>query len=89
MKRTLHLQLTDTHLVGEWRVNGPALYTYEVYEKRHEITPAYWGGYLRHNEIHSRIFNRQKQLISDEFVSENHAIMMYEPLLERKENISL
>lgn len=23
----LHLQLTDTHLVGEWRANEPALYT--------------------------------------------------------------
>lgn len=85
----LNLELTNTHLVGEWRANEPALYTYEVYEKRHEITPAYWGGYLRHNEIYRRVFNRQKQLISDEFVTENHAIMMYEPLLESKENISL
>ncbi|TCJ03240.1 VanW family protein [Cytobacillus praedii] len=85
----IHLQLTGTHLVGEWRASEPALYTYEVYEKRHEITPAYWGGYLRHNEIYRRKFNRQKQLICDEFVTENHAVMMYEPLLESKGNIIL
>lgn len=78
----LHLYLTDTHLVGEWLAKEPALYTYEVYEKQHVITPAYWGGYLRHNEIYRRKFNRQNELVEDEYVTENHAIMMYEPLLE-------
>jgi vancomycin resistance protein VanW len=78
----LHLYLTDTHLVGEWRTEQQPLESYQVYEKEHWITPAYWGGYLRHNIIHRKIFNRQKQLIDDEYVTENHAIMMYEPLLE-------
>ncbi len=78
----LHLYLTDTHLVGEWRSEQAPLQSYEVYEKEHWITPAYWGGYLRHNLIHRKVFNRQKQQIDDEYVTENHAIMMYEPLLE-------
>lgn len=78
----LYLYLTDTHLVGEWRTVMEPLYTYEVYEKEHAITPAYWGGYLRHNTIYRRVFNRQKQLVDDQYITENHAIMMYEPLLE-------
>lgn len=80
----LHLYLTNTHLVGEWRAKEPPLYSYEVYEKHHAITPAYWGGYLRHNEIFRKVFNRQNQQIDDEYITENHAIMMYEPLLEIK-----
>jgi vancomycin resistance protein VanW len=78
----LQLYLTDTHLVGEWRTEQEPLQCYQVYEKEHWITPAYWGGYLRHNLIHRKVFNRQKQQIDDEYVTENHAIMMYEPLLE-------
>lgn len=80
----LHLSLTDTHLVGEWRALNPSLYSYEIYEKEHQITPAYWGGYVRHNILNRKIYNRKKQLIDDEFIVENHAIMMYEPLLEQK-----
>jgi vancomycin resistance protein VanW len=77
----LHLHLTDTHLVGEWRTDQQPLESYHVYEKEHWITPAYWGGYLRHNLIYRKVFNRQNHQIDDEYVTENHAIMMYEPLL--------
>lgn len=77
----LHLYITDKHLVGEWRVAYPQLYQYEVYEKEHSIQSAYWGGYIRHNVIQRRVYNQQKQFIEDQYVTENHAIMMYEPLL--------
>ena len=33
----LVLQVTDTHLEGEWRADGPQTCRYEVYEKEHEI----------------------------------------------------
>ncbi|WP_062105403.1 VanW family protein [Bacillus niameyensis] len=82
----LYLTVTDTHLVGEWRTTTPTLHTYHVYEKNHMISPAYWGGYLRHNTIFRKKYNRQKQLVADEFITENHAIMMYEPLLENTNN---
>ncbi|MGV3465195.1 MAG: VanW family protein [Heyndrickxia sp.] len=82
----LYLSLTDTHLVGEWRALQPSLYSYQIYEKEHQITPAYWGGYVRHNIINRKTFNLQQQLIDDEYVVENHAIMMYEPLLEQNIN---
>lgn len=75
--------LTDSHLVGEWRSYSSPLNTYEVYEKNQRITFEYWGGYIRHNEIHRKVFNKNKNFIDDEFITENHAIMMYEPLLEK------
>ncbi len=78
----LVLYLTETHLVGEWRSSSSPLNTYEVYEKNPRITFEYWGGYIRHNEIHRKVFNKNKDFIDDEFITENHAIMMYEPLLE-------
>ncbi|HYK72810.1 MAG TPA: VanW family protein [Pseudoneobacillus sp.] len=85
----LHLYLTDTHLVGEWRTTEPLLYTYQIYEKGHKITPAYWGGYLRQNMIARKKFNRQGNLVDDENITENHAIMMYEPLLEMNKEEAL
>ncbi|WP_059172731.1 VanW family protein [Bacillus sp. FJAT-27445] len=80
----LHVRLTDSHLVGEWRCNEPPLYNYRIYEKEHSITPAYWGGYIRHNELWRKVYNRQHKLVHEEFVTENNAIMMYEPLLEQQ-----
>lgn len=77
----LVLYLTDTHLVGEWRADNPATRNYEVYEKDHLISLEYWGGYVRHNSIYRRIYNIQNELIDDEFITQNHAIMMYEPML--------
>ncbi|UJF36253.1 VanW family protein [Paenibacillus hexagrammi] len=77
----LIVYLTDTHLVGEWRSDLPAVHTYEIYEKNHWITQEYWGGYVRHNTIFRKVWNHERELVRDEYVTENHAIMMYEPLL--------
>jgi vancomycin resistance protein VanW len=77
----LVINLTDTHLVGEWRADVPQTRTYEVYEKEHWITQEYWGGYARHNKIHRKVFNLNQEWIDDEYITENNAIMMYEPLL--------
>ncbi|WP_102262631.1 VanW family protein [Mesobacillus jeotgali] len=80
----LVVYLNDTHLVGEWRSESQPIQTYQVYEREHLITREYWGGYVRHNTIHRKVFNKEKIQIDDEFVTENHAIMMYEPLLEQQ-----
>ena len=77
----LVLYLTDTHLVGEWRSDSPTIQTYEVYEADHKISLEYWGGYVRQNRIHRKIFNGEGVQTSDEFITENNAIMMYEPFL--------
>ncbi|OPH56573.1 vancomycin resistance protein [Paenibacillus ferrarius] len=81
----LAIRLTESHLVGEWRAEMPPIHTYEIYERNHWITREYWGGYVRHNEIHRKVFNQQDELVGDEWITENHAIMMYEPLLEQGE----
>ncbi len=77
----LVIYLTDTHLVGEWRSDIPTAKLYEVYEQEHRITSEYWGGYVRHNKIFRKVYSIGNELIDDEFITENHAIMMYEPLL--------
>jgi vancomycin resistance protein VanW len=78
----LHLHLTDTHLVGEWWSDQPPTRTYHVYEKEHRIIQAPWGGYIRYNQIWRKIFDTSGDLIDDQFLLENHAIMMYSPLLD-------
>lgn len=69
--------------MGEWRAEFPAVHAYEIYEANHWITREYWGGYVRHNEIHRRVRNQENEIVGDEWVTENHAIMMYEPLLQQ------
>lgn len=78
----LVIYLTDTHLVGEWKSDIPPTQTYEIYEKEHWITHEYWGGYVRHNRISRKVYNIDHELIDDEMITENHAIMMYEPMLQ-------
>ncbi|KGX90346.1 VanW family protein [Pontibacillus marinus] len=82
----LNLWLTDEHLVGEWRSTHAPLTSYQVYEKEHAITHEHWGAYVRHNKIHRRVYNYQQEEIDDEYVTENHALMMYDPLLENNFN---
>ncbi len=79
----LHLYIDDNNLYGEWRTISESVYTYEVYQKKHWITHEYWGGYIRHNEIFRKVFNLDNELVSDEYITENHAIMMYQPLIEK------
>lgn len=61
--------------------SSPARFTYEVYEKEHIMQPEFWGGYSRHNVIFRKIFDEDGNLVEDEYVVENHAIMMYAPFL--------
>ena len=71
-------------LRGAWLSNAPAHFRYDVLEKNHAFKMEYWGGYSRHNEIWREKFDVETGVsIDEEFVTANHAIMMYEPLLER------
>jgi len=80
----INVYLTDKDLVGEIRSTEKPIYKYEIYEKKHRMTHEYWGGYVRHNLIYRNIYDLQDNLIKDEYVTENHAIMMYQPYLEQK-----
>jgi len=76
----LLLEVTESELKGVWKSSMPPDYRYEVYEKDHLIQSAY-GRYTRHNRIFRRKFDMNNLLLADEFVAENHAVMMYAPLL--------
>jgi len=82
----LKIWLTDTHLVGEWRTDTEPLFRYDVYEKEHIIKREYWGQYSRHNLLYRKKFDTDNTEISDEYVTENHALMMYQPFLTSGEN---
>ncbi|ACB84193.1 VanW family protein [Natranaerobius thermophilus] len=79
----LLVYLTDDYLVGEWRSDNEPCHTYEVYQGDHWITHEPGIGYVRHNTIYRKVYNLKGEDIDDEFVTENHAIMMYQPYLEQ------
>ena len=80
----LTLNITEHDLEGAWLCDKPPSYKYEVYEKEHVMCSQYWGGYTRHNTIYRRKYDISGNLLADEYVVENHAIMMYAPFLEDK-----
>jgi vancomycin resistance protein VanW len=77
-------EITETHLKGAWVSNKPPLYMYEVYEKEHIMQSEYWGGYTRHNILYRKKYDLNGSVVDDEFVVENHAIMMYSPFLSEQ-----
>lgn len=78
----LKFWLTDEHLHGQLLSDTQLDHTYEIYEAEHRIVGETWGGYTRHNLIHRKTIDRNtQQLIADNPIVENHAIMMYNPLL--------
>jgi len=80
----LSVYVGEEDLIGEWRSSAAPLYRYEVYEREHRITQEAWGGYARHNVIGRKVFSREGDLLNDEWITENHALMMYSPLLAEK-----
>jgi len=85
----LMLNITDENLEGAWLCDAPLAFTYEVYEKEHFMRSEFWGGYTRHNSIYRKKYNTAGTLAADEFVVENHAIMMYAPFLPDKKRSEL
>ena len=76
--------IENNRLCGEWRTVDPVEDTYEIYQKDHWFSCEVGNIYVRHNTIYRKHFVN-KVLISDELIAENHAKMMYEPLLEAPE----
>jgi vancomycin resistance protein VanW len=77
----LSLAVLEHTLRGEWQCETAPEYKYEVYQKEHFMQLEFWGGYTRHNVLCRRVFAADGGLLADEFIVENHAVMMYEPLL--------
>lgn len=79
----LQVWLSETHLHGAIRTNQPPDEWYEVFEQDHVIRHEPWGGYSRHNRIARRVFSvKTGAMLREEPVTENHALMMYQPFLE-------
>jgi len=77
----LNVWVDGKYLHGEIVCDRDLQVKYEVFETDHFFKQQWWGGYTRHNKIWKRITNRQTGEIQEELVSENNAIMMYNPLL--------
>lgn len=78
----LSLRVGAHDLEGAWYSDVPRSFSYEVYESEHVMQGEFWGGHTRHNVIRRRALDLTGEQVSDEYVAENHAIMMYNPLLE-------
>lgn len=46
------------------------------------MKPEYWGGYERYNELYQHQYNQDNQLIHEQLVITNAAIMMYSPFID-------
>jgi len=77
----LRIKVGDKYLEGAWYSNSKPLYTYEIIEKNHEMKSEYFGGFSRHNELYRLVYNEARELINEEYITENHALMMYSPFL--------
>lgn len=77
----IHLWQDETHLNGEIRCDRDIPYQFEVFETDHAIVHQWWGGFTRHNRIWKRRTHQPTGESEEFLVAENHAIMMYNPLL--------
>lgn len=78
----LKVWVTKEHLCGQWLCSQEPLYSYRVIEKNHAMRSQWWGAYTRHNEIYRKKYNRAGEFLEEEYITENHALMMYEPFIE-------
>lgn len=85
----LYIEVTKEYLEGAWLCSHLPELNYEVYEKDHIMQSEFWGGYTRHNLIHRKKYDIQGNFLEDEYVVENHAIMMYSPFITSKTALPL
>lgn len=80
----LKIWLDDNFLYGGWFSNKKPEVEYEIFESDHRFELELWGGYTRKNKIFRKIFNKKTgKLVKTEFITENNALMMYNPMIER------
>ena len=80
----LVIHVGQEYLEGEWRVTSAPEYRYEIIERNHEMRAEYWGGFSRHNELYQRQYDLAGNLLEENLVVKNSAIMMYAPFLENQ-----
>lgn len=80
----LCVRVGETNLEGEWRGTAPPAERFEVFEREHVMQGEYWGGFTRHNQLWRRVLTADGAFLREEFLAENHVLMMYEPFLNEK-----
>lgn len=80
----LRVWLDEEYLHGEWRVARAPECRYEIEERNHEMRSEFWGGYGRHNELYQLKYDLEGNLLAENLIVKNSAIMMYESFLEGK-----
>lgn len=84
----LYLNIEKDRLCGRLYSNKTVTKEFEVYEKEHKFTQEAAGIYVRHNVLCRKVYEKNAEgksiQIDDTFITENHALMMYNPLLSDK-----
>lgn len=80
----LLVHVGEEYLEGEWRSTAPPAVRYEIVEKSHIMRGEYWGGFSRNNELYRQTFDLHGNMINEEFIVANSALMMYPPFLSEK-----
>jgi len=82
----INLWIDNEYLNGKITCSKNLNLEYEIYETDHLFKHQWWGGYTRHNRIWKKITNLETDETTNELVTENNAIMMYNPMIENKIN---
>lgn len=77
------LWLDDEYLNGMITAEKDPEGTYEIIEREHCFKHQWWGGYTRHNQIWKYRTNKISGERTEHLVCENHAVMMYNPMLSQ------
>lgn len=80
------LSLDNEYLYGELRCSSKPATTFKIVERNHLIKPEYWGGYGRYNELYQQELDSNGNIIKEDLIIKNPAIMMYSPLLSDENN---
>ncbi len=83
------IKIENNRLCGEIRAKTPKTEEYEVYQKDHSFTQEGAGIFVRHNSIYRKKYNivdgkKENEPVEDIYITENHALMMYNPLISDK-----
>ena len=83
----LRVKVGTKYLEGAIYSSSKPLYNYQIIESDHEMKSEHFGGFSRHNKLYRMVYNSRGRLIKKEYITENHALMMYSPFLpENVEN---
>ncbi len=77
------LYIKDDYLYGKLYSKKVVTSTYRIEERDHIIQQQFWGGYSRHNRI-IQIETLENNQEVEQVLAVNHALMMYDPMLEYK-----